>query len=606
ALSNLQQTVMSMQLQSTFLPHTTASSDSTVVTATASTLTPTGTYKVSVQQLAQGATVYSSQSLSSDPNWAQNTQLSSVGYSTGLTLTVNGESIAFSGTNTIADVLSELTADPRTGVAAFYDASTGRVVVQTTATGGQAKIKVDSQTQQFFSNVLGIQAAPSMTSAPIGPSGLATSGTIEVNGQKIQLTAGMSASQVAAAINAVTSQTGVTATANGDGTITLAGTDGNGNMLLSAISVDDPSNLLGLPSYATLGLDPASVAQDAKYSVNGYSSTSSTNQVNYNGLSLNLLSTTPPGGSVTVTVSPDVDTVVNTIENFVQQYNQALQLMQGLYNEQRNYDYPPLTTTQAAQMTQTQIDLWNQKAQSGVLSNDPLLGSIMDTLENDMQLTVSGQTPSVVNGQSQTLNSLAAIGITPIDPLTGPASGAIAPGVTTTGWNTYGLLQINVDQLRAAVQADPQAVMRLFTNNPSLPGAVPGMGTGIAVQLNNDLQNLTDQLTQEAGSNPNINSLVVTKLSNGQAAAGAGLLPATPIDPNGDFSSLFSLDPMDVSFLGQQISGMDNQAEDMQQQIADLRQRYQNEFAQMENMLAQLSTQQSFLLSAFAGSSSGG
>jgi flagellar hook-associated protein 2 len=518
ALSQLQQTVQTMELQSTFMVHKVTSSNSTVVDGTASTLAPNGTYNITVTQLATGVTVYSSTPISTnpvDPNYANTATLAQLdpadlpNQDSTLTLNINGQSFTVHGGDTVQSVLSQINSNPAAGVSAFYDPNSGNIVMQTTSTGSNAKIQVDGTTAQFLANAFHISIDPAQP-----PTG-----------------------------------------------------------------------------------------QNAEFTVNGYTTTSPTNQANYNGLTLNLYST----GSATVTVSTDVDSIVNTIENFVQQYNQALQLMQGLYNERRNYDYPPLTAAQAAQMTQSQIDLWNQKAQSGVLANDPLLGSIMDTLENDMQLTVSGQTPSIINGQSQTLDSLAAIGITPIDPLTGVSSGAIAPGVTTTGWNTYGLLQINVDQLRAAVQADPQAVMRLFTNNPKLPGAAPGMGTGIAVQLNNDLNSLIQQLTQEAGSNPNINSLIITKLSNGQAAAGAGLLPSTPIDPNADFASLFAMDPLDISFLGQQISGMDSQAEDMQQQVSDLRQRYQNEFAQMESVLAQLSTQQSFLASALAsGGSSGG
>ncbi|GMA51306.1 flagellar hook-associated protein 2 [Alicyclobacillus contaminans] len=507
SLTQLQNTVQSMQLQSTFMQHSVTSSDSTVVSGTAGTLAPNGTYSVTVQQLAQGAMVYSSSPISTDPNYPSNTTLSSLGYSSGVTLTVNGQSFTFQGSDTLQTVLSQINGNTSAGVSTFYDANSGNVVMQTTATGTNAKIQVDDTTAAFFQTAFNINI--SSTNPPTG--------------------------------------------------------------------------------------------QNAQFTVNGYSTTSQTNQVNYNGLTLNLYATT--SSPVTVTVGVDVDAIVNSIENFVQQYNQTLQLMQGLYNEQRNYDYQPLTTQQAAQMTQDQIEKWNEQAQSGMLANDPLLGSIMNTMEDDMQLQVSGQTQSTVNGQQVTLNSLAAIGITPIDPMNGVSSGAEAPGVTTTGWNTYGLLQIDPDQLRAAIQADPQAVMRLFTNNPQFSSG-SGMGTGIAVQLNNDLTNAIQQLTDEAGTNPDIDSEIQTKSSNGTTIAGAGLLPYTLIDPNADFSTLFGTDSLDVSFLGQQISSMDTNAEDMQQQISDLQQRYQNEFSQMEQALAQLSSQSSYLSSMMGSSSS--
>ncbi|MCL6636639.1 MAG: flagellar filament capping protein FliD [Alicyclobacillus sp.] len=615
SLSTLQQSVSNLQLQSTFLAHTASSSNPSVVTATASTLAPAGTFNVTIQQLAQGATVVSSTPLSGDPSQQTVGQFNG---GQGITLTLNGQSLTFQATDSLQTVLSNITSQTALGISAFYDSNTGQVVFQTTSTGSGAVMLANNQTASFLASAFHLTYPPSLTSTVNLSSGLTSSVTLEINGQKIQLngsaTNPMTLSQIEAAINnpQVQAKTGVTASDDGQGHLILnpSYTDSSGNtyQLLSPISVSesDSSNALGFQGVYS-GTAAQQVAQDAVYIVNGYTTTSPSNQASFNGLTLNLLSAAP-GSAATITVGVDVDTIVNSLTNFVQQYNQTLQLMQGLYNEQRNYDYLPLTSQQAAQMTQTQIDEWNQKAQSGMLAYDPLLGNTMNTLENDMQLTLQNQTSSTVNGQTVTLNSLAAIGITPIDPLNGVASGAIAPGVTTTGWNTYGLLQINTDQLRAAVQADPQAVMRLFTNNPSLPGNQNNMSTGIAVQLYNDLENQIQQFTQQAGSNPNINSEIITKLANGASAGMAGLLPYTPIDPNADFNSLFSLDPADVSFLGQQISGIDTQAEDMQQQISDLQQRYQNEFTQMEQALAQLSTQSSFLMgiSSSSGSSAGG
>ncbi|MCL6442187.1 MAG: flagellar filament capping protein FliD [Alicyclobacillus sp.] len=625
SLSALQNSVFTMQLQSTFMPHTVASSNASAITGSASSVTPTGSYSVAVSQLAQGATVYSDTRLSTDPNWASNTTLSSLGYSSGVTLNINGQTFKFQSTDTLSTVLSDITSNSLANVAAFYDPSAGQVVMQTTNTGSGAAIKVDdATTAQFLKKALSMTLPSTVTGTTDLSGGLTSNVVIEINGQQIQLNGSASAPlplsapsgtpSIVSTINSYSSQTGVTASVWTDPVtgqqhlmLTPTYTDSTGTQydLMSPISVDttgDPSNILGLQSYAASL--PQNAARDAKYTVNGYSTSSATNQVNYNGLTLNLMSTTST--PVSITVSTDVNTIVNSIENFVQQYNQSLQLMQGLYYEQRNYDYPPLTQQQASQLTQEQIEQWNEKAQSGMLSNDPLLGSIMTTLENDMQMQVTGQTTSTVNGQSTTLNSLASIGITPIDPLTGVSSGAIAPGVTTAGWNSYGLLQIDTAQLTAAVEADPNAVMRLFTNNPTLPGNQAGMGSGIAVQLSTDLNNATQQLTDEAGSNPNINDEVITKDSNGNTIGGAGLLPYTLIDPNADFNSLFATDPVDVSYLGQQINGLDTQATDMQQQISLLQTRYENEFSQMEQTISSLSSQSSFLSGLMGSSSSGG
>ncbi|MCL6454452.1 MAG: flagellar filament capping protein FliD [Alicyclobacillus sp.] len=607
SLTDLQNQVQNMQLQSTFLANQTTSSDASVVTASASPVTPQGTYSVTVGQLAQGATLSSAAAIpTTDASYPSDTPLSSIAdgatggtYANGVTLTINGQSFSFSGTNTLQDVLNQINSNPSVGVTAFFDTNSDRFVFQTTATGGAAKVNVDAATAQFFSDAFDVQNAQKsagLTGATNLSNGLSTAATIYINGQKMSLSGTLS--NMVQTINGYSATTGVTAQISSSGSnITLMPTStdsgGTSEQLLSLISVSDPSGVFGFPGYS--GAQAQQVAQDATFTVNGVDEVSATNQPTFNGLQLNLQGTS--SSPVNISVTPDVSSVVKSIENFVQQYNQTLQLMQGLYNEKRDYSYQPLTQQQASQMTQTQIDQWNQKAQTGVLENDPTLGGAMNTLENDIQ--------QIVSGQPSGYNSLQAIGISPIDPLTGPASGAIAPGVTTTGWNTYGLLQVDPTQLQNAIQSNPQAVMRLFTNNPQLPGATSGVGTGIGVQLYNDLESQIQQLTAQAGANPNVSSEIQTTTASGATITGAGLMTYTLIDPNADFSSLFGTDSVDTSYLGQQISGMDSQATSMQQQLNQLQQRYQNEFSQMEQALAQINNQSGGLMAMLGGGSSG-
>ncbi|MCL6444904.1 MAG: flagellar filament capping protein FliD, partial [Alicyclobacillus sp.] len=77
-------------------------------------------------------------------------------------------------------------------------------------------------------------------------------------------------------------------------------------------------------------------------------------------------------------------------------------------------------------------------------------------------------------------------------------------------------------------------------------------------------------------------------------------------DPEGDLSTLFASDALDTSFLGTQITDLDNQATDMQQQLDQLRQRYQDQFSAMEQALASLNDQASALLSMLGQTGAGG
>lgn len=414
----------------------------------------------------------------------------------------------------------------------------------------------------------------------------------------------------------------ITATSNGpqslDTTYSFANapvtgtgaTDVQNTELFSGISVTDPGANLSASTSAQYSTQlgtitstalPASVqlSKDAYYSINGYSTSSQSNQAQYNNITFNLLGVTGSSSSATVSVSTNTNAIVTAITNFVQQYNETLQYMQGQYNTQRNYDYAPLTQAQASQMTDTQVTQWNQQAQAGMLQNDQLVGSVMSNLKNVISSIVPGQPTVTVNGQQTTLDSLSSIGISPIDVMNGVSSGATAPGVTTSGYNTYGLLQINTAQLQAAVAADPSAVMNLFTNT----------GTGIAKQLYSTTSSSITQIQQQAGTGDTYDPTSAAALASSTTGSSgtsstSSLLNYTLIDPTANLTTLFSLDSMNTSSLGTQISTMDSQATALNTQLQALQQRYQTEYANMETAIENVNSQSSYIVSMMGGSSS--
>lgn len=593
ALGNLQTSLSSMKLQSTFLTQQAASANSSIVTASADGLAANGTYDVSVSQLAQGATISSGSSLSTNANYGSTTladlpgnPLGANSTSTSISLTINGQSLTFDPqTDTIDSVLADISQNTATGVSAFYDVNSGKVVMQTTATGTGAQISVSSDAANLMQGIFGLTPAPSMTSTAFSSGALGgTGGTVEINGSQVSLTAGESLSDVESAINEDTSTTGVTATFNsGSNTLSLSGTN-----LYSPIAVSDPSNILQLPTSAT------NAAQNAEYAVDGVASSSSTNSTNFNGVTLNLSGLAPSTNPVAVTVSSNTSAIVTAVTNFVQTYNQTLQTMQGLYNTQPNSSYQPLTAAQESQMTQPQIDEWNQQAQAGMLANDPLLGSAMRNLENSATAIVSGLPSS---GGSSTPSSLYDIGISPINPANGITSGSTAPGVTTTGWNTYGLLQINTAQLTQAIQQNPQAVMNLFTSNPAATGD-SSTPQGLAVQMYNSVVSSVSQITQEAGT-PQTPLPTAPNTNTGEI-----LLQSTAIDPNATLSTTFESDAYDTSFIGQEINALDTQAEATQNQINQEQTMWENQYANMETAIQSINSQSSEFLSMMGSGSS--
>jgi flagellar hook-associated protein 2 len=602
SLTALQNSMQSLRLQSTFLTQTATSTNTSIATASASPLAPAGSYQVSITQLAQGSTVASSQTLSVDPNFG-NTTLSVLmnDGQQSYSVTINGETFTFQSTDTINSVLSAISRDPKAGVSAFYDANSGKVVLQTTATGTGAQIKINDTSNLFFKGFS--ISAPADQSFTYKTPDTPTATYLEINGVKIQLTADdvKDPSKVVQILNDpnIQSKTFVEAQYS-SGTITFKPISVGQDKYISQIAINDPSGLLQPPSQPYQ--PPSGVAKDAVYSINGFQSSSPTNTVNYNGLTINLIGTTKQGQTdnpITITVTKNTDAIVQSIMNFVQEYNTTVQYIQGLYYQKRYLDYKPLTVQQESQMTQKQIDQWNQKAQSGLLANDMLLGDALDGLTSAVGATVNGQPTVMLNGKQTVLNSLAAIGIKFIDPVGGVDDGYTAPNVVTTGYNTFGLLEINTDLLKQAINADPDAVMRLFTNNPNLPGGSGNPAdTGIAVRLYNSLTASISSIKQRAGSSslqPPTNVADIT----------TDILPHTAIDPNGDLKTLFGGDGSDISSIGQSIKDLDSRALDMQNRLQDLRERYQREFSAMESALANLSSISAAFLSMMGQSTQG-
>jgi len=159
--------------------------------------------------------------------------------------------------------------------------------------------------------------------------------------------------------------------------------------------------------------------------------------------------------------------VVDKIKEFVNLYNELVDELNLAIREDVYRDFPPLTDAQKADMSEKEIELWEEKAKSGLLRADSILSGIL----SEMRLALGG----VVQGEDGNM-TLANIGI------------------TTGSWYEYGRLKINEDKLRAAVEEDPEGVQRLFTNNGD-----DASETGLARRLSTVLDQGMERLNQTAG-----------------------------------------------------------------------------------------------------------
>lgn len=239
-------------------------------------------------------------------------------------------------------------------------------------------------------------------------------------------------------------------------------TDTSGNFL---------TGTLGLVSGNEKG------ASDASFTLNGLTTTRHSNTFTVNGTTLTLNGTTTAGQTVTVTNSPNTDTIFKSIQDWVNKYNDTIKTVNDKIAEKRNLNYAPLTDAQKSQMNSNDSTLWTDKAKSGMLSTDNILPSGLSEMRQDLYSPVSGTSDS-------TMNQLAEIGIT-----------------TSSNYADNGKLEIDENTLKQAISNNPKAVMDLFTANGSTTDT-----QGIAVRLNNTLTNTMNKITQEAGSDGSVDS----------------------------------------------------------------------------------------------------
>jgi flagellar hook-associated protein 2 len=196
------------------------------------------------------------------------------------------------------------------------------------------------------------------------------------------------------------------------------------------------------------------------------------NDTTINGINLTLLKADSTE-TITLTVSDDTDATFDTIKEFVESYNELITNIEGKLNEPKYRDFPPLTDEQRADLTEKEAELWDEKAKSGLLNNEPLLRSTLNQLRRAFSDPVEG----IATGELDHLSEI---------------------GITTGSYSNGGKLFIDETKLRAALTNNPDEVMNLFTKQEEVTGNQSQMGVGQRVfeELNNSI----DELKRKAGS----------------------------------------------------------------------------------------------------------
>lgn len=222
--------------------------------------------------------------------------------------------------------------------------------------------------------------------------------SLNINGTAVALNSTMTVSDALSAINS--SKAGVTAAYNStDDTFTLTSNQGgtSGAITVSNNSVGSTDcskttsflNAFGIAntdtSQATANYTPG---RDAEIKIGNNTFYRSTNDFTINGVTYKIngsVDSTVPSTQVKgigVSFTQDSSKLKAGLQKFISAYNDLITAIHTQVNTKPDSDYYPLSDAQKKDMSQTQIDNWNAKAQQGELFDDSTLQSICDSMRS--------------------------------------------------------------------------------------------------------------------------------------------------------------------------------------------------------------------------------
>lgn len=289
--------------------------------------------------------------------------------------------------------------------------------------------------------------------------------------------------------------------------------------------------------------------QDAVITINNQKVYRSSNTFTIDGITYNLKAETDQ--PVELKVERDIDTAVNNIKAFVDKYNEFIAKINNVLREKRDPSYLPLTDEQRKEMSERDIELWEEKAKKGLLRSDPLLENILYGMRRALIEKVEGVDISLWE-----------------------------IGITTGQWYENGKLYVDENKLRTALLERGDEVTRLFSQSsdisysPDLSSQdrkIRYSGSGLMHRISDILQD-------------NIRTIRDSSGKKGILLEKAGI--------EGDLSEVENM-------MNEQLKRMDRQIERTLELLVQKEERYWRQFTAMERAMQQMYAQSDWLYYQF-------
>lgn len=351
-------------------------------------------------------------------------------------------------------------------------------------------------------------------------------------------------------------------TSGADNKIGLKATNETSKELLNKLhlaSYDGQNNTLGSAiTFETDKMNVAATGTNAKATIDGKTYESDTNKLNvanviynFNGVSAKNADGTYQAS--TISVSQDTDKIVDNVKKFVETYNTLIDSLNTKYREEKNTDYKPLTKKQESEMTESQIDKWNEKAKSGLLYHDSNIYSIISDMRESLYTKVDAVDTVLTdaNGNKYSYNSMSSIGI--------------------TSSTNQGHITLDEEKLKKALTEDPDCVYQLFASDQD--------STYISGSTN---KNQSDTYTSKSdylntGIANRLYNAMTTNISNLESYAGT------------------SKETDDESYLGKLITNMNTKMSSFKTLMESYESKLYEKYDAMEVALSKLGTQLSYI-----------
>lgn len=193
----------------------------------------------------------------------------------------------------------------------------------------------------------------------------------------------------------------------------------------------------------------------ASITLNGETYESDTNTFEINGLTI---TANEVASGITLTTKQDTSGIFDNVKKLIKEYNDLMKEFATLYNADKATKYKMLTDDEKDAMSDKEVEEWEDKIKSGLLSGDETVGTVRSALRDVMGASMD---ITLKDGTTKSL-SLSYFGIS-----TG--------SYFSTEENERDVLHIdgdsddattsgNTDLLSAMITTDPQAVQDFFTN----------------------------------------------------------------------------------------------------------------------------------------------